>query len=121
MAKSTSMERRKQKKVKASSRQDCTVNINVSLLARVYGGKLSPRPCCNLCRQLIEMKGSRGESLERRRNKNTESQKITALGVAALPVLPGAPRPADLRRCRPGTLPPFHSGTLCSRSQEDIG
>lgn len=33
--KSTSMKRRRQNKVKTSSRQECTVNINVSLLASI--------------------------------------------------------------------------------------
>lgn len=53
--------------------------------------------------------------------KNAESQEITASGFVALPLLLGAPRAADLQRCRPGTLPPFHSGTLCIPSHEDIG
>lgn len=56
--KATSMNAGKQNKVKTSSRQDRTVNINVSLLAGVYAGKLSLRPSCNLCRRLIGLNGS---------------------------------------------------------------
>lgn len=58
MEKSTSVERRKQEEIESIQQEDCTVNINVSLLAGVYAGKRSPRPSCNLCTRLIEMNGS---------------------------------------------------------------